>query len=189
MTQEEINKHRDEISLQLKEKVSEIESNISLIIIGALGFFLTVNEKFIGLKDASLLWLCFLSVALLLVSFFIYLYNKHLTTKFDREIIDFIDDKMKPDNKEANTTLYNMWQKGDTTLERNKTVIYWTLSLGILFQVIFFIYNVLYIKKNKSQPDSQKLEIIIKDSTNKIILKQDTIILNHKNKNLCQTKK
>ena len=63
MNPKQIAEYREKIDLQLKEKSGEIESHISLIIVAALGFFLTINEKFIGLKDASLKYLLLLSIS------------------------------------------------------------------------------------------------------------------------------
>ena len=61
------------------------------------------------------------------MSFFIYLYSKHLTTKYDRELIDFLDNKMKADNKDSNTELLNMWSTFDTSLSNNRKKMFWAL--------------------------------------------------------------
>lgn len=165
MEKTEIDNYRDKIDLQLKEKVTDIESNISLIIVGSLGFLLTVNEKFIGLKEADLKWLLLLSVASLLFAFAIFLFNKHLTTKYDRKIIDFLDDAMKPDNDDCDQELLKMWTKYDTKLSRNRNVIYWLVGIGILLEIFFFLFNVLN-EPVKKQDELQKIriEIITKDT-------------------------
>ena len=72
MTEEQIKLYREQIDSQIKEKENDIESNMFLLIIGSLGFFLTINEKFIGLKDSSVKALMFISVFFLLVSFFFF---------------------------------------------------------------------------------------------------------------------
>ena len=178
MKQAEIDKYREQIDLQLKEKVTEIESNVSLIIIGSLGFFLTINEKFIGIKDASQLWALIASVILLLGSFSLYLISKFLTTKYDREIIDYLDDKMKEDNKETNTELINMWEKFDTFLTKIRKLIFWTLGLGVFFEIFFFMFNLLTTVTKKNDVESIKIEIVVKDSSNKIVtIKKDSIII------------
>jgi len=178
MKQPEIDKYRELIDLQLKEKVTEIESNISIIIVGSLGFFLTINEKFVGIKDALQKWALIISVLLLLTSFFIYLYSKYLTTKYDRKIIDFLDDEMKEDDKESNTKLLKMWTQFDTTLSKNRKVIFWTLAFGILFEIFFFMFNLLYAESKKKDDKILNIEVTIKDSVNKkIVFKRDTITL------------
>ncbi len=181
MKQNEIDKYRELIDLQLKEKVTEIESNASLIIIGSLGFFLTINEKFVGIKDSSQKWALIASVLLLLASFLIYLYSKYLTTKYDRELINFLDDKMKEDNKDSNTELLNMWATFDTTLSRNRKAMFRTLGLGVCLEIFFFMFNLLFIEPRKSDTENLKIEITIRDSSNKqITIKKDTITIKKK---------
>ena len=170
MLQTEIDNYRDKIDLQLKEKVTDIESNISLIIVGSLGFLLTINEKFIGLKDADLKWVLLLSITFLLISFAVFLFNKHLTTKYDREIIDYLDDKMKPNDTSSDEELLKMWSKYDKKLTGNRNAIYWLVGLGILFEIFFFIFNVMKVSTKKDD-DTQKIkiEIITKDTLTKTI--------------------
>jgi len=143
MTKEEIDEYREKIDIQLKEKVTEIESNIALIIIGSLGFFLTINEKFIVLVHSKVQWSLFLSVIFLITSFLLYLINKHLTTKFDRSIISFLDDNMKPDDIDSNTKLMKMWKKYDGILVCNLNIIYILLALGVIFETFFFMKNII----------------------------------------------
>ncbi len=143
MTKEEIDEYREKIDIQLKEKVTEIESNIALIIIGSLGFFLTINEKFIVLINSKVQWSLFLSVIFLITSFLLYLINKHLTTKFDRRIISFLDDNMKPDDIDSNTKLMKMWKKYDGILVCNLNIIYILLALGVIFETFFFMKNIM----------------------------------------------
>jgi hypothetical protein len=143
MTKEEIDEYREKIDIQLKEKVTEIESNIALIIIGSLGFFLTINEKFIVLLNSKVQWSLFLSVLFLITSFLLYLINKHLTTKFDRSIISFLDDNMKPDDIDSNTKLMKMWKKYDGILVCNLNIIYILLALGVIFETFFFMKNIM----------------------------------------------
>ena len=143
MTKEEIDEYREKIDIQLKEKVTEIESNIALIIIGSLGFFLTINEKFIVLVNSKVQWSLYLSVIFLITSFLLYLINKHLTTKFDRSIISFLDDNMKPDDIESNTNLMKMWKKYDGILVCNLNIIYILVALGVIFETFFFMKNII----------------------------------------------
>ena len=177
MTQPDIDSYRDKIDLQLKEKVTDIESNISIIIVGSLGFLLTINEKFIGLNEAKLTGILLLSITLLLIAFGFFLFNKHLTTKYDREIIDFLDDKMKPNDESSDTKLLSMWTKYDTKLTNNRNVIYWLVGIGLFLEILFFIFNVLTApQKKEDETQKIKMEIIIKDSTSKTVnISSDTI--------------
>lgn len=170
MTKEEIDQYREKIDLQLKEKVTEIESNVAFIIVGSLGFFLTINEKFIVLVNSKVKWALFSSIILLIVSFIFYLINKHLTTKFDRKIITFLDDEMKPDNIESNTKLMIMWKKYDGILMCNLNIIYILLGLGIIFETFFFVKNIMENEHSKIN-----IENLPQKTTNKI----DTFKINN----------
>jgi hypothetical protein len=164
MTQAEIDTYREKIDQQLKEKVSEIESNISIIIIGALGFFLTINEKFIGLKEAKLGWSLLISVGLLLTSFFLFLFGKHLTTKYDRSLIDFLDN-MEENKEYQDQNLLKTWEAYDKRLSKNRDYIYVTLAIAILFQLVFFFYNLMFTTPtNTEKAETLKIELTIKDS-------------------------
>lgn len=179
MNQNEIDDYRDKIDLQLKEKVGEVESNMSLIIVGSLGFLLTINEKFIGLKEAELKLVLILSISLLLLAFAMFLLNKHLTTKYDRKIINFLDDKMKANDVESDRELLNMWKVYDSKLSTNRSVIYWLVGIGLLLEIFFFIFNVLRGPEKKEVENQKiKIEIITRDTLSKTIkISADTIKL------------
>lgn len=179
MLQEEIDSYRDKIDLQLKEKVTDIESNISLIIVGSLGFLLTINEKFIGLKDAELKWVLLVSISALIIAFVIFLFNKHLTTKYDRKIIDFLDDRMKADDPESDKELLRMWTNYDSSLSLNRKIIYLLVGVGLLLEIVFFIFNVMNAPvKKEEEPQKIRVEIVLKDTITKTIkIDTDTISL------------
>lgn len=169
MKEEEIEKYRDKIDQQLKEKTSEIESNIAYIIVGALGFFLTINEKFIGLRSASFKFLLFLSIILLLVAFFLFLLNKHLTTVYDRKLIDILD-KIKPEDEKDDKELLHNWEKFDKVISGTRKAIYLTLFLGIVFEIVFFMTNTI---QNKTVSTNKSKEKVVLD------IRYDSIKKNH----------
>jgi hypothetical protein len=166
MTREQIKDYRGQIDSQIKEKENDIESNMSLIIIGSLGFFLTINERFIGLNESSCKYLMFLSVSLLLSSLLFLLISKYYTVEYDKNILNFIDDNLVPNDDILDKCLLDMWTRFETNLKRFKRYTYWCLGLGILFQVIFFLYNVLNPKMaSGKEVEKIRIEIITKDST------------------------
>lgn len=181
MTQGEKDEYRKAVAEQLKEKVSEIDTNISYVIIGSLGFFLTINEKFIGFKEASCIWLAYLSIIFLLSSFFLFLYNKHLTTKYDREIIDFVDG-MNINNREDDVKLLEMWKKSDSSVTSFRNINYFLVSIGITFEIIFFMINVENHNKKGTESNLRNYTYI-KDSSNSplINIENNPIFLNNNN--------
>jgi len=169
MNPKQIAEYREKIDLQLKEKSGEIESHISLIIVAALGFFLTINEKFIGLKDASLKYLLLLSISSLFLSFGIFLLSKYLTTHYDRQLIDFLD-QMEPYNHLADQQLLGLWRSFDGKLSAIRSAIYCTLGIGILLELVFFWYNVESNPRNvRDTKPSQVITIIVDSSKEKAL--------------------
>jgi hypothetical protein len=167
MTKEELDCFRDSLDVQLKETYKDIDVNISYIIIGALGFFLTMLDKFIDVKKATLIWLAFLSLCSLLVAFFKWLYNKHIITKLARQQLDFVDDKLSPnlDNIELEQELLKLWKDSDGKLREGRKLVYIFLGIGVFLQVAFFFYNILMNKTDEKQNEQKiKIEIIAKDS-------------------------
>ena len=92
MTEDEIKEYRSVIDTQLREKETDIETTISYITLGLLGLFLTINEKFIPLASSQDKLILLISVLSFVISFMIGLLNKFQTTKFDRQIIDILDE-------------------------------------------------------------------------------------------------
>ena len=168
MEKNNLDSYRSEINKEISEKVNDLDSNIFLVIAGSLGFFLTINEKFIGLKDASLKPMLCVSIVLLLCSLTLYLYNKHFMTNCEKEILDFIDDKMKPDNMDHDKILIKMWKRHDKGIEKRKKMIFGSLILGIITQIIFFMVNVMSspIKKDESK-QMVRIEIVNLDTLSK----------------------
>lgn len=144
MEKSEINKYRRKVDTILKEKTTDIESTISLIIVGALGFILTINEKFIGIKDSKWKCILFASIISLILAFAIFLFTKDLTTSYCRKLIDFIDNFMKPDDSHSEKQLLKIWEDYVRKSDLNRSVTYILLLIGISLELIFFMYNVLY---------------------------------------------
>jgi hypothetical protein len=179
MTRDEINKYRDKLEQQHKEKSTEIDTKVSLIIIGSLGFFLTINEKFIGLKDATWKFFLITSVLLLLSSFVFYLILCHLTTTYDGDLIKFIDDDFQVETNQSDIELHEKWQQHASTLSKFRTSVYITLAAGIICQLVFFLHNVMNAEsKTKEEEKPIKIEVVTKDSSMKnIIINIDSVII------------
>ena len=177
MTKEQIAQYRNAIENTIIEKDSQLGSYIYLIIIGALGLFMTANEKFIGIRQANHKCLMFLSIACLIIAFFVFLWEKHLTQWHARKILNYIDNKLIPDQSESAEKMLKVWKKCDKKLIKVRNSLYILVFLGVLLELIFFLANLLAPQiSDKKNMDPVKIEITIKDSSNKTIqVKRDTI--------------
>lgn len=171
MEKEQIKTYREKIDIQLKEKESEIENSITYISVGALGFFITINEKFFKIDKTTCSFLLYLSLSLLLFSFIVILIKKYKTTSYDRKIIDFLD-KMPEKDKEQDKKLLKLWKSSEYNLKLFKIISYSSLGLGITFQLIFFFLNILSEPKTPNTA-KDKLEIVIKHNKCKDTLTYD----------------
>lgn len=187
MKAEEIKQYRTDINVQLKEKESDIETTITYVTIGLLGFFLTINEKFIPLKTSNYKVLMLLSVFSFFFSFFLGLINKLKTTKYDREIINIIDNADLTQEKDEQLLL-EKWKNSDSNLQSTKKFIYIFLVLGIIFQLVYFFLNVNSISKEvdtlKIEINNSEIDSILKNKNINILIYQnkDSLVKNDKKK-------
>ena len=76
MTEIELKDYRKILEKEYSAKDLEIETSLSYITIGSLGFFLTINDKFLKLQDAKLTCLLVISLSCLFLSFVLKLWDK-----------------------------------------------------------------------------------------------------------------
>jgi len=160
MVKQQIDSYREKIDIQLKEKENEIENSITYISVGALGFFLTINEKFFKIDKTNCSFLLYTSLSLLLLSFIIILIKKYKTTSYDRKIIDFLDE-LPENNKDKDKELLKLWKSCECYLKLFKISSYSALGLGITLQLVFFFSNLLSPLEIKNS-NEQKFQIEIK---------------------------
>ncbi len=140
MTLEEINSYRKLLETEYTAKDVEIETSLSYISVGALGFFLTINEKFIVLKEAHFRVLLIISLVLLFSSFILVLYRKSKNSEQDLKMMQEVD-KLQP-NSNDDAKLLEFWNKCHGELCRIRRLIYFCLGTGIGVQVLFLLLNV-----------------------------------------------
>jgi hypothetical protein len=175
MTEKEIKEYRSLIETQLKEKESDIENTITYINIGLLGFFLTINEKFIPLISSQYKWILAISIFSFLASFILGLINKYKTTEFDRKIIEIIDCRDLK-NEQDEQYLFDKWKEYDTTLRNIRNIIYLFLSIGLITQLIYFFIN---LSKDLPEDKNIKIEVTIRNIDT--IIKHNNIYLKIQN--------
>ncbi len=178
MTKQEIDCFRKDLDDQLKETFKDIDTNISYIIIGALGFFLTMLDKFFSVQKASFLWVAALSLISLLTAFIIWLYNKHRITKLAMRQLNYVDDVLLQNhNVDNEQKLLKLWKQSNKELEDGRKYVYIFLGIGVFLQVTFFAYNIMSIKPDDKQTEQKiKVEVFSSLDTSKTNLKVNTAI-------------
>lgn len=141
MTKDEITEYRKVVEKDFSDKDLEIETTLSYITIGALGFFITINDKFIQLQTAKCRLILIISLALIFISFALLLYRKSITTASDLKLLDYVTN-MKTDSVEDDAKLLNLWDESHKCLERIKNWVYVSLGIGIGLQVLFLTINI-----------------------------------------------
>jgi cbb3-type cytochrome oxidase subunit 3 len=140
MKQIEIKDYRKILEKEYIDKDLEIETSLSYISIGALGFFITINEKFLKIQTANYKAILLLSLIILFLSFVFILFRKSRTSHYDLKLMRFIDN-MEPDSESDDTKLSNLWDKSHWELSFIRKLIYLSLSIGIGLQVLFLFLN------------------------------------------------
>lgn len=141
MTKDDLKDYRKILEKEYSEKDLEVETSLSYITIGALGFFITINDKFLKIQEANFTIILILSLTLIFVSFVLILIRKSKTIRYDFDMMTFID-KMEPDSESQDKELLNLWDKSHKTLTSLRTYTYISLSTGIGLQIIFLLLNI-----------------------------------------------
>ena len=141
MNKSEIKDYRKILEKEFTNKDLEIETTLTYISVGALGFFITMNEKFIQLQTAEYKSILILSLLFLFSSFVLILYRKSRTSKSDLDLMEFIDN-MNPDNEDDDNKIFKLWERSHKDLNCIRKVIYICLALGVGLQGIFLILNI-----------------------------------------------
>jgi hypothetical protein len=141
MKETEIKEYRKILEKEFVDKDLEIETSLSYISVGALGFFITINEKFLKIQTANYKVILILSLFFLFLSFVLILYRKSRTSHYDLKLMQFIDN-MKPDSENEDAQLLNLWDDSHQKLSFIRVLIYFSLIIGIGLQVLFLIFNI-----------------------------------------------
>lgn len=140
MTLQEIKDYRKILEKEFIDKDNEIENQLSYITVAAIGFFITINEKFLKIQSADYKFVLILSLIFLFVTFVLILLRKSRTSYHDLKMIEFIDN-MTANSNDQDQELLIMWEKSHKQLRNIRIFIYSTLSIGIGLQVLFIILN------------------------------------------------
>ena len=166
MAHEELKTYRGKLEEQKKEREADFHSIITYISAGALGLFLTVNEKFIELSTAVHKWLMIISITFLFLTFGFVLLINYLNSKFNSNLIDTIDEIIT--GKKQDTDLQKQWKDKSKIVNNLTSVIISCLLIGVLSEVIFLSFNLFKTETKKEQNNKNiKVEIITLKQTPK----------------------
>src|SRR5258708_2288562 len=112
MDAQEIKDYRKILEKEFTEKDSEIETQLGYITIGALGFFITINEKFLKIQEAEYRQILLLSLLFLFLSLVLLIYRKSRTISDDLSMIRFVD-AMNQDSPDDDQELSIIWKKSN----------------------------------------------------------------------------
>lgn len=140
MTLKEIKEYRNILEKEFINKDNEIETQLSYITIASLGFFITINEKFLKIQSADFKIALILSLIFLFVTFVLILLRKSRTSHHDLLMMGFLDN-MVVDSDDQDQKLLSMWDTSHRQLTNIRLFIYITLSIGIGLQVLFIVLN------------------------------------------------
>jgi hypothetical protein len=140
MTPQELKDYRKILEKEYSDKDLEIETSLSYITIGALGFFLTINDKFLKLQDAKFTFLLIISLVSLFLSFVLILFRKSRTIKHDVDMMKFVD-RMATNSPSQDKELTGLWNKCNKELTFIRTLIYIGLASGIGLQILYLLLN------------------------------------------------
>jgi len=140
MTEIEIKDYRKILEKEFIDKDLEIETTLSYISIGALGFFLTINEKFLKIQTANHKCVLVLSLISLFLAFVLILYRKYRTSHHDLKLMEYID-SIEQNSNDSDRELLKLWEICHRELSNIRIFIYISLVLGIGLQVLFLLLN------------------------------------------------
>lgn len=132
--------YRNKLETHLMDKEAEMDKTTTYMTVGLLGFFMTINDKFVPLLDSNLkLWMYF-SIFFLIGSLITGLVYKYITVLFDGKIIRYIDEN-DIDLSDINVAVNKLWEKYIKIQNCVKFFIYLFLSFGLIAEIVFTVSN------------------------------------------------
>ncbi|NLE04136.1 MAG: hypothetical protein GX638_04940 [Crenarchaeota archaeon] len=140
MSDEEINEYRKILEKEFTKKDLEIDNQLTYISIGSMGFFITIQEKFLKVTDQHCKIIFILSLVFLFITFILIIIRNARTRYHDLSMMSYIDE-MDNNNIEHDQTLYDIWEKCHKELGCFRVITYITLGIGIGLQLLYIIFN------------------------------------------------
>jgi len=154
-----LKKYRDDVEGYILEGEKNYNTTITYVAAGALGLFLTINEKFFHLLQGQGSIYLFLSIICLILSILLYISNTILEYRISDELRTEAD-TMLQNKKYDRKKLTDKWQKYFNKSRWWSHLRFVLLILGIIFEIIFILPNLFGNKSEKdNQPNTIKIEI------------------------------
>lgn len=153
-----ITDYRDKIETHLIDKESEMDKTTTYITVGLLGFFMTINDKFVPLLDSNLKIWMYISICSLIFSLILGLVYNYITVIYDGRIIRFIDDNDVENDSAKKSELDNNWEKYIKKQNCVKLFVYIFLGIGLITEIVFTIYN--FERKSIQTENIIKVEVL-----------------------------
>jgi hypothetical protein len=170
---EKLTAYRDGLKDGISDGEKDYQTTITYLAVGALAFFLTINEKFFHLTTTRYQCLLWLSLGALLLTLFLLLVCTILDIRGNEAIRDLADKML--DNKAYNKDeLTREWAKW---MQRTRLWYYTRFALllgGITMEVLFVCLN---LQIGTDQPKSENISAItieIQGTSNSMHIKVDT---------------
>jgi hypothetical protein len=137
---DELSTYRDSLQEDITAKEKEYHTTITYISVGALAFFLTLNDKFFKIEPAHGKGWLFASLGLLLLSVVLYIPANMVDIRADWALMDKVDELIV-EGKEDDDLLLAIWRKWMrwSRLIYNARLIF--MLTGVALEVIFVTCN------------------------------------------------
>jgi hypothetical protein len=183
MRLERLEKSREKLQEQQIARENDFHNIITYITAGALGLFVTINEKFIDLQNSTGKWLVITSILFLIITFVLVLAINYVNSRYNSDVVDVIDSILQnhtPTSQNIDLVeenkLMTIWSKKNQSLQKRTIWILITLTIGVVTEIIFLSINIM-----KSEKKTNEKTTILINSTEKsdsIYFEKDTIRLN-----------
>jgi hypothetical protein len=169
-----LREYREKLVDGILEDEKDYHTVITYLAGGALGLFLTINEKFFHLTDSNNFWLFIVSVVLLFFTLLLFVVNNILDIRASEQLRDISDDMIDKNFYDADR-LEKIWRK---KIRQSRILTYLRFALllaGIAAEVIFIMMNMNFQKPTgEKEPPVMRIEILRSKDSSAIIFDSAT---------------
>lgn len=138
--------YRNQLGDDMIQDEKDYHTTVTYLAAGALGLFLTINDKFFHLDESKGLWLFITSVTLLFTTLLLFVVNTVCDIRSKEKLRDVSDDMIENEKYEP-AKLERIWEKA---IRISRAITYWrlaTLITGIAAEVIFILSNMHFMNQ------------------------------------------
>ena len=142
MNEQDITRFREISEKNYSWVTLKIESTLTYITAGALGFFIFVNARYLKYIAADYKFLLPISLSILFITFVLILVRKSRILKYEFDMLTFVA-RMDPASESQEQELVSIWDRNYMNRTTIQTISCIGLALGIGMQVLFMILNII----------------------------------------------